>query len=163
MKNRPLTHKPELEEIIKRCEVCHIAMVDQNNMPYILPFNFGYKDDTIYLHSAPVGKKIDILKNNPNVCVAFNTDHQLRWQSEKVACSWSMKYRSILAYGKVEFITDYDKKLTLSTDALKRFRKFGRKYWFIWIIFDIAKWIIIIIMGYFLIRGGVGISQSVIG
>ena len=31
------------------------------------------------------------------------------------------------------------------------------------ITFDIVKWIIIIMMGYFLIRGGVGITQSVVG
>ena len=86
-------------------------MTDQENAPYVLPFNFGYSDRTIYLHSAKTGKKIDILKNNNKVCVAFSTDHELRWVNEEVACSWGMKYRSVLAYGKVVFIEDYDKKV----------------------------------------------------
>jgi nitroimidazol reductase NimA-like FMN-containing flavoprotein (pyridoxamine 5'-phosphate oxidase superfamily) len=110
MKNRNLTFKPELESIIQKCNVCSLAMVDIDGKPYVIPMNFGYEDDHIYLHSAQTGHKIDILKNNPNVCIAFSTDEQLRWVNEDVACSWGMKYRSVLAYGKVEFVDDFDKK-----------------------------------------------------
>ena len=111
MKSRALTYKPEIEDIINKCDTCHVSMVDKDNMPYVLPMNFGYREEVIYLHSAPQGKKIDIIKNNPNVCIAFSADHHLRWQHEKVACSYSMKYRSVLAQGKIEFITDIDKKI----------------------------------------------------
>ncbi len=110
MKKRDLTFKPELESIIKKCEICNLAMIDEDGLPYVIPMNFGYADDHIYLHSARTGKKIDILKNNPQVCVSFSTDHQLKWVNEEVACSWGMKYRSVLAYGKVEFIDDFDAK-----------------------------------------------------
>lgn len=110
MKNRELTFKPELEEIINKCEVCNLAMVDEEGKPYVIPMNYGYHDDVIYLHSARQGKKIDILKKNPSVCVSFSTDHQLNYVNEEVACSWSMKYKSVLAYGKVEFIDDMEEK-----------------------------------------------------
>ncbi len=112
MKSRVLDHKPQLEEIITSCKVCHLSMVDENNMPYVLPFNFGYANGEIYLHSAQQGKKIDILKNNPNVCVAFSGDYELKYRDEDVACSYSWRYRSVLAFGKVEFITDMDEKRT---------------------------------------------------
>jgi nitroimidazol reductase NimA-like FMN-containing flavoprotein (pyridoxamine 5'-phosphate oxidase superfamily) len=110
MKKRDLTFKPELESIIRKCEVCNLAMVDPEGKPYVLPMNFGYEDDHVYLHSAQTGLKVDILKQNPDVCVSFSADHKLRWVNEEVACSWGMSYRSVLAYGKVEFIDDYDKK-----------------------------------------------------
>ena len=110
MKKRDLTFKPELETIIQKCDVCSLAMVDQDGFPYVLPMNFGYKDDHIYFHSAQTGHKVDIIKNNPNVCISFSADEQLRWVNEDVACSWGMKYRSVLAYGKIEFIDDFDKK-----------------------------------------------------
>ncbi|MCP4551673.1 MAG: pyridoxamine 5'-phosphate oxidase family protein [Bacteroidetes bacterium] len=127
MKSRVLEFKPELEEIINKCDLCHVAMIDPNNMPYILPFNFGYAIGEIYLHSAQEGKKIDILKNNNNVCVAFSTDYDLRYQNEDVACSYSWKYRSVLAYGKVEFITDLDKKVDALNTIMKNYsdRKFS--------------------------------------
>ncbi|MEN8223854.1 MAG: pyridoxamine 5'-phosphate oxidase family protein [Bacteroidota bacterium] len=110
MKKREITFKPELESIIGKCDVCNMSMVDENGKPYVLPMNFGFKDDYIYFHSSPSGKKIDILRKSPQVCISFSADHQLRWVNKEVACSWGMKYRSVLAYGKVEFIDDFDKK-----------------------------------------------------
>ncbi len=110
MKKRELTFKPELESIIRKCEVCNLAMIDEDGAPYVIPMNFGYADDYIYFHSAPTGRKIDVLKNNPQVCISFSAEHQLRWVNEDVACSWGMRYRSVLAYGKVEFIDDFDAK-----------------------------------------------------
>ena len=110
MHHRFITDQNQIDEIILKCEVCYVSMVDENNLPYVLPFNFGYKEGIIYLHSSQKGHKIDILRKNPSVCIAFSTDHQLRHQSEGVACSYSMRYRSVLAFGKVEFIDDIDQK-----------------------------------------------------
>ncbi len=121
MKTRILTFKPEIENIIRKCEVCYTGMVDEENMPYVIPMNFGYHNNNIYLHSAQTGKKISILTKNPNVCVVFSTDHELRYVNEHVACSWGMKYRSILAYGKVEFIEDYDEKITALNCIMKNY------------------------------------------
>lgn len=111
MRNRSITNKEEILDIIKRSQWCQIAMIDPSGSPYLLPMNFGYRDEVIYMHGAQHGKKIDCLKNNPNVCINFSIDQQLRYQSEQVACSWSMKYRSVLVYGKAEFITDPDEKV----------------------------------------------------
>jgi len=111
MHHRFITDQKEIDEIINKCEVCYVSMVDENNLPYVLPFNFGYNNGVIFLHSAQKGHKIDILKKNPAVCIAFSTDHQLRYQSEQMACSYSMKYRSVLAFGKVEFFGDLDQKV----------------------------------------------------
>ena len=110
MKKRDLTFKPELERIIRKCEICNLAMVDESGFPYVLPMNFGFEGDYIYFHSAPAGRKIDIIKNNPNVCISFSADEQIRWVNEEVACSWGMKYRSVLAYGEVEIVDDFEKK-----------------------------------------------------
>lgn len=110
MKKRDLTFKPELEAIINKCQFCNMAMVDETGAPYVLPMNFGYEADYIYFHSAQSGRKVDIMKNNPTVCISFSADEQLKWVNEEVACSWGMKYRSVLAYGKIEFIDDFDAK-----------------------------------------------------
>ena len=69
--------------------------------------------------------------------------------------TWSMILGFLIAFLGLIFSI-----LILLTDALKKFKKIGKKYWFFWIIFDITKWILIIGMGYFMIRGGVGITQS---
>lgn len=121
MKSRKVILKAELERIIKNCEFCNVAMVDLDGQPYVIPMNFGYNNNKIYLHSSPNGKKIDCLRKNNIVCVSFSTDHLLRWQSEKVACSYSMKYRSVLAFGKVEFVDEKEEKVEALNQIMKQY------------------------------------------
>ncbi|MDP1623305.1 MAG: pyridoxamine 5'-phosphate oxidase family protein [Bacteroidales bacterium] len=111
MRAREISDRKEHVEIIQRCQLCHLAMVNLDGKPYVIPMNFGYQEEVIYLHGNQHGKKIDILKQHPQVCINFTTDHELRYQNEEVACSWSMKYRSVLCYGTVEFITEPEEKI----------------------------------------------------
>ncbi|MGE0078066.1 MAG: pyridoxamine 5'-phosphate oxidase family protein [Bacteroidales bacterium] len=113
MKSRSNLTKAEIEAIINEAEVCHVSMVDENGLPYVLPFNFGYRDGHMYIHSGAEGKKIEIWAKNPTVCVAFSTGYQLRIQNEEVACSYSMRYRSVLVHGKVSQIDDISEKMRL--------------------------------------------------
>lgn len=114
MKNRVLSLESELDAIIQKCTYCAVSMIDSDGKPYVVPMNFGFHDQVLYLHSGPEGKKIDILHNNPEVCVAFSTDHELKWQHSEVACSYSMKYRSVLLYGSVVFLhQDHEKEAAL--------------------------------------------------
>ena len=121
MRHQLITDRSEMEEIIRKCQVCHIAMVDSDGMPYVLPFNFGYDKNVIYFHSARQGKKMRILISNPQVCVEFSTDYLLRSQNAKVGCSYTMKYRSVLAYGKVEFIEDLEQKTNIMNLVMKNY------------------------------------------
>ena len=99
-----------IEAIIRKCDICFIGLVDPDNKPYVLPMNFGYSNNIIYLHSAPEGRLIDVVENNNNICVSFSTDNELVFQHPKVACSYRMKSKSVVAMGKVEFIEDMDEK-----------------------------------------------------
>jgi uncharacterized protein len=128
MKHRILSNNAEIEEIVKKCQVCHVAMVDHEGKPYIVPMNFGFEAGVIYLHSSQTGKKIEILKNNPDVCVEFSTDHLLRYQNEEVACSWGMRYRSVLVYGKVKFIEDDLQKVNHLNIIMKNYTPKEFKY-----------------------------------
>jgi uncharacterized protein len=126
MKKRIFDNTADIEYIINKCEVCYVGMVDENNKPYVLPFNFGYKNKCLYLHGTKTGKKIEILKKNNHVCVTFSTDHSLVYQNDSVACSFTMKFRSVVAYGKVSFIEDYDKKVEVITEVMKKYT--GKEY-----------------------------------
>lgn len=110
-----------VHDVISRCEVCYMGMTDEQGLPYVLPFNFGFDEGVIYLHSAGTGKKIDILRKKPDVCIAFSTDHQLRFVNEGVACSYGMKFRSVLAYGKVTFVEDPEEKQRILNIIMKHY------------------------------------------
>jgi hypothetical protein len=102
--------KGQMEEIIGQCSICHVGMVD-GDRPYVLAFNFGYHDGAIYLHCAQEGKKLEVLRRNPKVCVEFNTGHELFARKARIACTWRWRYRSVLAHGKAELIEDYNRKV----------------------------------------------------
>ena len=106
-KEKEIKDKKEIEQIFKEAHVCRLGMVD-GKIPYIVPMNFGYRDNILYFHSALSGRKIDILKNNPDICFEIDIPGDLI-NSEK-ACSWSMNYRSLMGEGKVIFISDEDEK-----------------------------------------------------
>ncbi len=105
MNSKPVDNKEEMIQIINECDVCYVGMSD-NNSPYVLPFNFAIEGDSLYLHSAPEGRKIDILEKNNQVCITFSTGHKMYFQHEKVACSWGMLFKSVIAWGSVEYLED---------------------------------------------------------
>lgn len=58
-KEKEITDKSEIEAVIHNSVVCRIGLVD-DNIPYIVPLCFGYRDNTIYVHVSLEGKKINI-------------------------------------------------------------------------------------------------------
>lgn len=110
-----------IEEIITKNKVCYVAMVDEEGMPYVIPMNFGYEDDVIYLHSAQEGKSIRVLENNPNVCITFCTEPTLTYQNEQVGCSYRMKGASVVCRGKVVFEEDFDRKVKALDITMKQY------------------------------------------
>ena len=105
--NQEIKSKAVIEEILSNSKICRIAMLD-NGKPYLLPFNYGYKDNCIYIHSAPEGKKIDLLKKNNEVC--FEIEYKAEIIKDFKSCKWATKYRSVVGYGNIEIITDYEHK-----------------------------------------------------
>lgn len=109
---REIKNPVEIEEIINKSLICHVGFVD-NDKPYVLPFNFSYENNTVYLHTAPKGKKNDILKKNNNVCISFDIDSKMHFRDKEVACSYGMKYRSVIISGKAFIIEDYNEKVRI--------------------------------------------------
>ncbi|MDD3031967.1 MAG: pyridoxamine 5'-phosphate oxidase family protein [Atribacterota bacterium] len=97
----------EILEIVKQAKYCNVAMC-RNNLPYIVPMNFGFSDETIYLHSANVGLKIDILKSNPQVCIGIVQNEKIKKMPD--ICDTEMKYSSVTIFGKAEFLSDEKEK-----------------------------------------------------
>lgn len=128
MKPRPITDPKEIQSVLDAADCCYMSMVTPEGTPYVVPMNFGYDEHYIYLHSSRTGKKIDILRQNPQVCLAFSAFHQLRYQSENVACSWSMKYKSILIYGEVEFVEDLEEKIKMLNAIMQKYAGRDFKY-----------------------------------
>jgi len=110
-KDREVTDREEIEEILLRCKTCHVAMVD-NGSPYVIPLSFGFRFISnkleLYFHSAFEGRKIDILKKNNKVC--FELSYEGEYVFPDVPCRSGYYYGSVIGNGEVFFITDLEDK-----------------------------------------------------
>lgn len=93
-----------IDEVIRSCDVLRVGM-SVDNIPYIVPMNFGYDEKSFYCHCAREGRKLDMLAVNPNVCFELDTDHNLVAVGEE-ACKWTMTYTSVMGMGTMTTVTD---------------------------------------------------------
>ncbi len=123
--DRQVTDSAEILQMIQASKVCRIGMQDAEGL-YIVPLNFGYtftpaqqpdappaqagqqaafgQGLTLYFHSASSGRKIDALRQNPQVCFEMDGAHAL--MESDILTEYSFAYQSIIGSGTVRFVED---------------------------------------------------------
>ncbi len=117
-KDKEIQDPAIIEGILTAARVCRLAMVD-GDRPYVVPMCFAYHDKALYLHSALKGKKIDILQDNANVC--FEVDTLAETLSADEACDWSMRYQSVIGFGRAVFLESPEEKREALDIIFKRY------------------------------------------
>jgi nitroimidazol reductase NimA-like FMN-containing flavoprotein (pyridoxamine 5'-phosphate oxidase superfamily) len=106
-KDKEIKDQKEIEAIIEKATVCRVAF-SENDVPYIVPVNFGHEDDRLYFHSAPEGRKTEIIKKNNRVCFEMDVDQEV--VKSATPCDWEMNYRSVIGFGKAFLVDDLEEK-----------------------------------------------------
>ena len=107
-KDKEITDRDVIDSIINGSTFCRLAL-SEDDRPYIVPLSFGYDGGSLYFHGFLEGKKIDILRKNSNVCFEFDSDGEPI--PSDGACSWTVRYKSVIGYGKARLIEDIDSKI----------------------------------------------------
>ena len=128
MKTITITDPTQIEEIIRKCPYCIVGITDLEGNPYAVPMNFVYQDGVIYLHSGPEGSKVEMVTKHPQVCITFCEGHELVYMHRQVACSYSMKSRSVICRGKVHFVEDMEEKRRVLDMLMKQYTENECKY-----------------------------------
>lgn len=105
-KDREITDKQSLQEILDSCVVCRLGLVD-GTMPYVVPMNYGYQWPadgalTLYFHCAHSGRKLDIISQNDAVCFEVDCEHRLI--PGAAACNYSFTYASLIGTGRARIV-----------------------------------------------------------
>ena len=112
--DREIRDFDEILEVMKKCDVCRIAM-QGGEYPYMVPLNFGMAVDgqqiTLYFHGAQTGMKYDLLSRNNKVCFEMDCGHMLFTEMERGNCT--MCYESVIGFGVVEDVPEKQKKEAL--------------------------------------------------
>ena len=106
-----ITDEQQIRGILDTARILRLGLAVDNE-PYVVPLNYGYTMDdgklTFYLHSAVKGKKLDMLRANPNVY--FELDCGLQPFEGKVACQYGLAYSAISGRGRAVLVEDVEAK-----------------------------------------------------
>jgi nitroimidazol reductase NimA-like FMN-containing flavoprotein (pyridoxamine 5'-phosphate oxidase superfamily) len=120
-KEREIKDSKEIDEIIEKADVCRIALSD-NNIPYIVTMNFGYKKGkkpALFFHCASEGKKIEITRRNNVACFQMDIEHKL--VKTNMRCNCGMQYRSVVGMGRISFIAKKEDKIEALNILMKHY------------------------------------------
>ena len=116
-KDRGIAELTDIAAVLESCKVCHLGMVDASGRPYVVPMNYGYEfiadELRLYFHSAPEGRKIDILKSGAEVC--FEVCSEGEPQHPETPCHSGYYFSSVMGCGHAEFITAPEEKCAALT------------------------------------------------
>ena len=116
--DKELKDPKEIDDILQTAQVCRIAMAE-GDFPYIVPVNFAVSGGCLYFHSAASGKKVDVIRENPSIC--FEVDIPGDLISGETACSWGMKYKSVIGFGQAYFIEGAGEKKKALNILMKKY------------------------------------------
>ena len=106
-KEYEVTDTAVIRHILGRATLCRVAMVDGSE-PYLVTMNCGWDGEHLLLHGAIQGRKLDILRANPRVCVEVDEDIQLVMGATGKECT--ANYVTVVGTGTVSLILDSSAK-----------------------------------------------------
>jgi nitroimidazol reductase NimA-like FMN-containing flavoprotein (pyridoxamine 5'-phosphate oxidase superfamily) len=132
--------KTKVIEFLKSQSVGRIATIDAKGYPQIIPMNFVYinadepnvnlqcvvRSDAIYMHSHPVGEKLNNIRNNPQV--GFEVDQHICFLPSYYfhpsdASQADTLYISVVIKGSASIVEDNREKTKALNALMKKYQK----------------------------------------
>ncbi len=120
--------KEKIKEFLDKEHVGRIASIDENGYPQIIPMNFVYLDDAIYMHSHTKGEKLENIRQNQKV--GFEVDRELEFlpsyfEDPKDASLADTLYISVVIKGIGQIIDDRSEKTRALNGLIKKYQPEG--------------------------------------
>ena len=115
-----ITDPDQIQAILDTAKVLRLGLAVDNE-PYVVPMNYGYTMEgeglTLYLHSAVRGKKLDMIRANPNVFIEMDCD----WTpfAGELPCQYGLSYSSLMGRGKARLVEDVEEKMAAMSILMK--------------------------------------------
>jgi nitroimidazol reductase NimA-like FMN-containing flavoprotein (pyridoxamine 5'-phosphate oxidase superfamily) len=121
--------KEKIREFLNQEHVGRIATIDKNGYPQIIPMNFVFLDDVIYMHSHTKGEKLENVSQNEKV--GFEVDRELEFlpsyfEDPKNASLADTLYISVVIKGKGTIVKDRQEKTKALNGLMEKYQPEGR-------------------------------------
>ena len=121
--------KEKIKEFLDQQHVGRISSIDENGYPQIIPMNFVFLNDIIYMHSFKRGEKLENIKKNPKV--GFEVDRELEFlpsyfEDPKDASLADTLYISVVIKGIAIIISDKNEKVKALNGLMEKYQSEGK-------------------------------------
>ena len=93
-------------DALRRGDHGTLSMNGDDGFPYATPINYVMVGDTVYMHCAPHGYRIDCLKRDPKICFSVITQTQI------IPSKITASFESVILTGKAVLVEDEGEKRT---------------------------------------------------
>ena len=120
--------KDKIKEFLNNESTGRIASLDEDGYPQIIPMNFVFIDNVIYMHSHTRGEKLQNIQNNDKV--GFEVDKNLEFlpsyfSDPNDASLADTFYISVVIKGKATIVTDKNEKTLALNGLMKKYQPEG--------------------------------------
>ena len=120
--------KEKIIEFLSSQQTGRISSIDENGYPQIIPMNFVFISDVIYMHSHVRGEKLDNIRRNQKV--GFEVDKNLEFLpsyfSDPTDASLAdTLYISVVIKGNASIVSDKEEKTTALNGLMKKYQPEG--------------------------------------
>lgn len=130
--NREVKDINQILDVIERCNRCILALNSDDNYPYLVPQNYGYKYEdsklSLYLHGALEGKKHDLIKLNNRASFEMDTSHEIFSDRDRGYCTFH--YESVIGRGRIKYIEEFEEKLVALQIIVDKYHRGEEKFEF---------------------------------
>ena len=118
----------KIKEFLNDEHVGRISSIDVSGFPQIIPMNFVFLNDAIYMHSHVKGEKLDNISNNDKV--GFEADRELEFlpsyfEDPHNAALADTLYISVVVKGIASFVTDREEKTLALNGLMEKYQPEG--------------------------------------
>ena len=118
-----------VKEFLHQEHVGRFSTIDANGYPQIIPMNFVFLKDAVYMHSHTKGEKIENFKRNEKV--GFEVDRELEFlpsyfEDPKNASLADTLYVSIVMKGNASLVDDREEKTMALNGLMEKYQPEGR-------------------------------------
>jgi nitroimidazol reductase NimA-like FMN-containing flavoprotein (pyridoxamine 5'-phosphate oxidase superfamily) len=119
----------KIQEFLNQEHVGRISSIDENGYPQIIPMNFVYLNNSIYMHSHIKGEKIENIHRNNKV--GFEVDRELEFlpsyfEDPKDASLADTLYISVVIKGKAMLVSDKKEKTLALNGLMEKYQPEGK-------------------------------------
>lgn len=129
VKKFEIKSRQKMIDFLNAQPVGRVASIDGNGYPQVIPMNFVYANDVVYMHSHPFGEKLQNIARNAKV--GFEVDQHVCFMPSYYfhptdASQADTLYISIVIKGTAALVSDNREKAMALNALMEKYQKEGR-------------------------------------